>query len=342
MTSFAERVFGRSYGRQPEIADGIRGEAFVLQSIASLTPTYMNMDHRIVGGWKAWACSIPLLVTLPGKEPYSASPVRWMSRAKFPIGGTTLPVTVERADRSMIRIDWDEVPDIDEWIVSGHEVFTDPESVQTRFDEAWAAHRAAIVEAGTADLAAQVSRATPTGVDPAAVQRLMADLQAEHAERMPKPKLKRPQVDGPSGRILAVGIQDGNARESHGEVLLSVSVPGSPRYGARCSTSVPASKMKLEWWDVPVDVDPANPARVKIRWDEVAGIEAIAPLIRERSAQLEEMLAAPSLTTMSTQATPGAAVDPIDELARLGERRAAGELSDEEFAAEKARLLGEI
>jgi hypothetical protein len=50
MTTFAERVFGRSFGRQPEIEDRIRGEALVLQSIASLTPSLMNMDQRIVGG----------------------------------------------------------------------------------------------------------------------------------------------------------------------------------------------------------------------------------------------------------------------------------------------------
>jgi hypothetical protein len=373
MTSFAERVFGRSYGRQPEIADGIRGEALVLRSIAGLTPTMMNMDNRIVGGWKSWACSIPLLVSLSGQEPYSVSPVRWMSRSKYPIGGAALPVTVDRGDPSVIRIEWDEVPEIDEWIAAGHPVFTDPESVQRRFDHAWAEHREAIVESATSDVATQVSRAAPTaGADPDALQRLMADLQAEQAERAPKPTLKRPQIEGPSGRILAVGVQDGNARESHGEVLLSVSVPGSPRYGARCSTSVPAAKMKLEWWDVPVDVSPKDPAKVKIRWDEVAGIEAIAPLIRERSSQLEEMIAAPTMTTTSSQAFEGllgmipdparraeaekqlaeglqraagetpAPVDPIEALTRLGERRAAGELSEEEFAAEKARLLDQI
>jgi hypothetical protein len=37
MTTFAQRVFGRSFGRQPEIEDGIRGEVLVLRSIASLT-----------------------------------------------------------------------------------------------------------------------------------------------------------------------------------------------------------------------------------------------------------------------------------------------------------------
>jgi hypothetical protein len=376
MTSFAERVFGRSFGRQPEIVDGIRGEALVLQSIASLTPTMMNMDRHIVGSWKAWACSIPLLVTLPGREPYGVSPVRWMWRSKYPIGGTTLPVTVDIGDPSIIRIEWDEVPEIDEWIASGHPVFTDPESVQKRFDEGWERYRAAIVEAGTGDVATQVARAAnaagPTAsVDRDALQKLIGDLQAEHAERAPKPLLKRPHIDGPSGRILAVGRQDdSNARESDGEVLLSVSVPGSPRYGVRCNTSIPASKMKVEWWDVPVDVNPKNPAKVKIRWDEVPGLEAIVPLIDERSRQLEERIAAPTLDTTSPQAFEGLLgmipdparraeaekqlaeglrraagepeLDPIDALARLGERRATGELTDEEFAAEKARLLGEI
>lgn len=375
MTTFAERVFGRSFGRQPEIEDGVRGEALVLQSIASLTPSMMNMDTRIVGSWKAWACSIPLLVSLPGREPYAVSPVRWMWRSKYPIGGTSLPVTVDRGDPSILRIEWDEVPEIDDWIAAGHPVFTDPESIQARFDEGWKTHRGAIVEAASSSVADQVARAagSATGIDRDSVQQLIADLQAEHAEAVPKPVLHRPQIDGPSGRILAVGRQDGNATDTWGEVLLSVAAPDSPRYGARYTGWVPAAKMKVEWWDVPVDVDPKRPEKVKIRWDEVAGIEVIAPLIREASERLEAQLAAGPMTT-SPQAFQGllntipdparraeaeqqlaeglrraageppaaAAPDPLDELTRLGERREAGELTEAEFAAEKARLLGEL
>jgi hypothetical protein len=374
MSTFAERVFGRSFGQQPEIHGGIRGEALVLQSIASLTPSMMNMDRRIVGGWKAWACSIPLLVSLPGREPYAVSPVRWMSRSKYPIGGTTLPVTVDRSDPSILRIEWQEVPDIDEWIAAGHPAFTDPESIQARFDERWEAYRAAIVEAGSSDVADQVARAagSTAGVDRDSVQQLIADLQAEHAERVPKPVLHRPQIDGPSGRILAVGRQDANATEIWGEVLLSVAVPGSPRFGTRYKGWVPTAKMKVEWWDVPVDVQPKHPDKVKIRWDEVPGVELIAPLIGEASERLQARLAAEPATadaqafqpllkmiadparraeaerqlTEGLRAAPGqptpATPDPLDELTSLGERRAAGELTEAEFAAEKARLLGEL
>jgi hypothetical protein len=375
VTSFAERVFGRSFGRQPEIADGVRGEALVLQSVAGLTPSLMNMDARIVGSWKAWACSIPLLVSLPGRQPYAVSPVRWMWRSKYPIGGTTLPVTVDRSDPSILRIDWEEVPAIDEWIAAGHPVFTDPESIQARFVEAWQTYRAAIVEAASSDVADQIARAagSTAGVDRDRVQQLIADLQAEHAEREPKPVLHRQQIECPSGRILAVGRQDANAYDAWGEVLLSVAVSGSPRYGVRCEGWVPSAKMKVEWWDVPVDVHPKHPDKVKIRWDEVPGVEVFAPLIREASERLQTRLTGEPATTMSPRAVQGllgtiadparraeverqlaqglraaagaappAAPDPLDELTRLGERRAAGELTEAEFTAEKARLLDEL
>jgi hypothetical protein len=370
MTTFAERIFGRSFGRQPEIDDGVRGEALVLQSIAALTPSLMNMDQRIVGGWKAWACGIPLLMTLPGREPYAASPIRWMWRSKYPIGGTTLPVTVERGDPSMIRIEWDEVPELDDWIAAGHPVFTDPDSAQARYEEGWRTYRAATVDEGSRGVANEVAQAAgaASGIDAQRVQQLIADLQAEHAASSPQPTLKRPQIDGPSGRILAVGRQDGNASKSWGEVLLSVSVPGSPRYGARVNGYVPAAKVKLEWWDVPIDVDAKDPGKVKIRWDEVAGIEAVTPLLREASERLEARLsAAPATPTLDSykgllgaisdpaqraqaerqlaqglRLAAGQAADPLDELQRLGKLHAAGQLNDDEFATEKARLLGEM
>jgi hypothetical protein len=131
--------------------------------------------------------------------------------------------------------------------------------------------------------------------------------------------------------------------------------------------------MKVEWWDVPVDVHPKHPDKVKIRWDEVPGVEVFAPLIREASERLQTRLTGEPATTMSPRAVQGllgtiadparraeverqlaqglraaagaappAAPDPLDELTRLGERRAAGELTEAEFTAEKARLLDEL
>ncbi len=370
MQSFAERLFGRSFGRQPEIEDGVRGEALMLRSIASLTPSLMNMDAHIVGGWKAWACQIPMLVDVPGRDPYPLSPIRWMWRSKYPIGGTTVPVTVERRDPSILRIEWDEVPEIDQWIATGHPVFTDPDSVQARFDEGWKTYRAAIVDEGSRGVAAQITQAAGdgAGLDQERVRQLISDLQAEHAEQAPPPVLHRQKIEGPSARIIAVGRGDGNARELRGEALLSVAVPGKPRYGARIRGWIPSPRVKVEWWDVPVDVDRERPEKVKIRWDEVAGIEVVAPLLREAGERLETQLGAAGATTspgafqglLSTIPDParraeaerqlaqglrlaaGGAADPMDELERLGDLHASGQLPDAEFAAEKARLLEEI
>src|SRR5581483_8613297 len=139
----------------------------------------------------------------------------------------------------------------------------------------WRSYRAAAVDEGSRAIAEQVTKAAggASAVDAEHVRQLIANLQSEHAASAPQPTLKRPQIDGPSGRILAVGRQDGNASTSWGETLLSVSTPGAPRFGARVNGWVPASKVKLEWWDVPVDIDAKHPRKVKIRWDEVAGIE---------------------------------------------------------------------
>jgi len=374
VTSLTERLFGRSFGRQPEIRDGVRGEALMLESVASLKPSLTNMDRRIVGGWRAWACAIPMLVELPGREPYAASPIRWMSREKFPVGGTTLPVTVEREGPASVRIEWDEVPTIDEWIAGGHEVFTDPESVQARYDEGWRAYRETAVQAAGSGIAEEIARATAGGAaaDASDVESLIAQMQAEHAATVPKPVLHRPHIDGPSGRIIAVGRpdDDGNDAKTWGEVLLSVSVPGRARYGARWTGYIPAAKAKLQWLDLPLDVDGDHPGEVQIRWDDAAGIELITPLLGEWNEQLQAQLDAPigastdsfgRLLAMipdperraeaerqlaaglgrTASASPDSLADPLDELERLGELRSSGAVSEEEFAARKAQLLRE-
>ena len=82
MTSIAERIFGRTYGQPPEIEDGVRGEALVLQSVAAATPSDMTAGSRVVGSWKSWAGGIPLLVRVPGQEPYDLCPIRWMTRTR--------------------------------------------------------------------------------------------------------------------------------------------------------------------------------------------------------------------------------------------------------------------
>jgi hypothetical protein len=200
-------------------------------------------------------------------------------------------VTVERSDPSLLRIEWDEVPEIDGWIAAGHPVFTDPDSVEAHLREA-----------------------------------------------SPPSALKRPHIDGPSGRILAVGREDGNATKLHGEILLSVSVPGAPRRGLRWTGWIPTAKTKFEWWDVPIEVDPDKPDKVKILWDQVPGIEVVTPLLSEANDQMEALIAEPWTPSSPPAAPPPP--DPLAQLEQLGKLRDAGALTEAEFAAEKARLLG--
>jgi hypothetical protein len=153
-----------------------------------------------------------------------------------------------------------------------------------------------------------------------------------------------------------------------GEVLLSIAVPGRPRYGVRVKGSIPSPKLRLEWWDIPVDVDPKNPRKVKIRWEEVAGIEAVTPLLHEASERLQERLSTPPALNLDAykglvatipdpaaraqaerqlaqglRLAAGKAADPLQELQRLGELHAAGQLTDAEFAeAEGAATRGAL
>ena len=55
---------------------------------------------------------------------------------------------------------------------------------------------------------------------------------------------------------------------------------------------------------------------------------------RQSQRWAEQEQAAPA------QAAPAAAADPVQQLKELGELHASGVLTDEEFAAQKAKLLG--
>jgi putative oligomerization/nucleic acid binding protein len=358
-------------------AGGMRGEALVLESVAALPELFVGSR---IGGWSKWLAEVPLQVRLPGHEPFYASPKVWMGRAKYPIAGTIVPVTVDIKDSSAVSIEWDDVPKIDDWIADGHQVFTDPDSVEAALREVLKAHMAEVIDSTDRTAAAQAAAYLGPGVivDSDAIRQAIQGTRATLPKREP---LRRPPVKGPSGRILAVGRQDdeGAASRIYGEILLSVSIPGSARYGLRWKGFIPQSKLKPVWWDLPLDVDPRKPHKVKIRWDDVAGIEIATERMRAANDAFEARLTSGTALsgpagleayagilsaitdptrralveqqlTQGLQYTPGAAVrpgspapsDPLDELKRLGERRAAGALSEAEFAAEKARLLGEM
>jgi hypothetical protein len=180
-------------------------------------------------------------------------------------------------------------------------------------------------------------------------------------------------VQGASGRVLAAS-PPGSAQ---GEVLLSVVVPGSPRYGARWRGPVPGDKAVDEWSDLPVAVDPHDPKKVEILWDRSPGlVELAAQRLHAFGDQLEarisdgpldasaydELLSAIGDPAMRAEVRKQVALalrgttfthpdewggqradeDPLDRLKRLGELRSTGAVTEEQFAAEKAKLLQQM
>ncbi|MFN2518333.1 MAG: SHOCT domain-containing protein [Jatrophihabitantaceae bacterium] len=356
-------------GRQPQIEDGVPAEGLALNSVASLRLD--NMTLNSLGGWSRWLGAVPLQVQVRGRAPSYPTAMRLMSRAKYPVAGTILPLTVERRDPSIFRIEWDDVPEIDQMIASGHPVFTDPDSAEAAVRTAQAARAAAGIDTANRGAADQAEALMVPEVDRDAVYRAIAH--AQSTQQAPDAVLQRQPIDGPSARILAVGYEDAgaaSAAEIHGEILLSVAMPGLARFGVRWSGWIPQAKVRAQWWDVPVAVEMGRPPRVRILWDQVPGVEIVTPRLQEMNDRIEAQLATAAVPGMDAYSgllagiadpqqrarieqqlaqalAPGpisspAPLDPLDELKRLGELRASGSLTETQFAAEKARVLASM
>jgi hypothetical protein len=225
-----------------------------------------------------------------------------MSHRKYTVAGTALPVTLDPAEPTSARIEWGEVPDLDEWVAAGAEVFTDPDAARARISEA---QRAFVgVPLAEVDAGATFAPGEPTA------------------------------------RVLAVS--PGQVRF---EVLLSVAVPGRPRFGVRWHGRIPRWKYIPEWGEIPVHV--GSDDKIEILWDRLHSIlEHAKGKADATGAQLEAMLAEPAAPAWTpgvplTQQPP-ARSDPADELKRLADLHAAGVLTDEELAAQRARVIDKI
>jgi hypothetical protein len=122
------------------------------------------------------------------------------------------------------------------------------------------------------------------------------------------------------------------------ELLLSVAVPGRPRFGYRFTEKVPRKALLLPGTDIPVDV---HADEVRIPWDQIGSVSnfvsGLASLAHAASPA-SRIVSGPSAQSAEE---PGAS-DPLDDLSRLASLRDAGVLTEAEFAAEKARVLDRI
>jgi Short C-terminal domain len=285
-------------GLQPVIRDGVSGEGLVTKSAAGPDSSGFGQEQGFTGGYRRFVATTPMIVQVSGHPPFHVSPQRLASREKYAVVGMRLPLVVSR-DLRRIRIEWDGVHTVDELITRGERMFTDPDSVAAELESAW-------IEV------------------------------AAHAGGSPPYRTLRPVFDRPTARVIAVGhgANDHETLIGKWELLLSVSVPGRPRFGYRFTKRVPRKALLLAGSDIPVEVDAGD---VQIPWDQIGSLQNFASSLA--SAAHAARSAAPIAAVAPGQPAES---DPLDDLRRLGNLRDAGILTEAEFAAEKARVLDRI
>jgi len=152
------------------------------------------------------------------------------------------------------------------------------------------------------------------------------------------------------------------------KLQLQVEVPGREVYEA--TITVPVPMMKVRYMSggsvLPVLVDPDKADHIAVDWDgefkqgTIAQMAEANPLIAAamKGAGVDvEKIAAMQAAAMAAGQTPSnviiggqlagmappaaAAPDPLDQLEKLGKLHESGVLTDAEFAAQKAKILGQ-
>jgi hypothetical protein len=158
-----------------------------------------------------------------------------------------------------------------------------------------------------------------------------------------------------TAQVVACSRVTQTATMSNCAMNLVVSADGMPATPVEHETMVRQDRWPYGGQVLPVTVDRADPTRLRIEWDEV-------PTHEDRAAEQAEALAAQmngqagnELVDQLRAAFPGAQItvsahevnmadvtggDSVERLERLAALHRSGALTDEEFAAAKARLLG--
>jgi hypothetical protein len=223
-------------GWEPRVRDGVRGEAISLHAAASPETTRIDTPEHgnaTSGTYRAWTCEVRLIVSAPGSSPVYVSTRRQMTREKYLIPGLRIPVTVSRRDPTRARIEWDEVPTIDELIARGDPLFTNPPTPRRRCSGRRSRRRA--------------------------------------SRRPARPA--RAEIDGPGARVISFGgggTAPGMFSDNRkADLLLSVAIPGRDRFGYRWLGKAPRERIVRPGMNIPVLYDPARPWEVDVRWDEI-------------------------------------------------------------------------
>ena len=222
-------------GWEPRIRDGVRGEAISLHAAASPETTHVDTPEHgnaTSGTYRSWTCEVRLIVSAPGSRPVYVSTRRQMTREKYLIPGLRVPVTVSRRDPTRARIEWDEVPTIDELIARRGPAVHEP--------RCHGADAAGGVHGGGIARPARLARAEIDG--PGA------------------------RVISFGGGGTAPGMFSDTRKA---DLLLSVAIPGRDRFGYRWLGKAPRERIVRPGMNIPVLYDPARPWEVDLEWDEI-------------------------------------------------------------------------
>ena len=135
-----------------------------------------------------------------------------------------------------------------------------------------------------------------------------------------------------SARVLSVPVVAPEAGLAQMRVSLEVTVAGGAPYPVDHMFNAMHMRAALMPGNVvPVQVDESNPNQVAIEWDK------IGPASMPDFGSVMESAGFPSGAPAA--AAPPAGDDTLDRLAKLGELRDKGVLTDAEFEAQKAKIL---
>jgi hypothetical protein len=136
-----------------------------------------------------------------------------------------------------------------------------------------------------------------------------------------------------TAQVVSCSANRGRGVYQNCHLQLVVQAEGVPAMAVEQQTLVHRSRWPSPGMTLPATIDRANPRNVRIEWDEL-------PDSRDRARQTAEAMAAAMRAPQP--APPPSGEDALSKLERLAKLHEDGALTDEEFAAEKRKLLDDV
>jgi hypothetical protein len=135
-------------------------------------------------------------------------------------------------------------------------------------------------------------------------------------------------IDG-QGVIISHGVPARGAQWFNMDIELEVHVSGRQAYRVNNQYMVPAGATIGQGVTLPIKVDPDDSAKIAIDWNSAEKAPA--------RGQVTPVAGSPGLPPQQASSGDG---DSVAELERLAKLRDSGALTDAEFEAQKAKILG--